>query len=398
VLGDGTGGVTSVTKSGTARWAYGLAETYSGDTRITGGTLEAVAGNVMPHGAGKGNLIVTSGGIFEMNNNPQTVNALSDGGGAGGSILSTGSTAAAGLTVGDGDASGTFSGSIATGLNTLTKIGNGTQTLSGTSSYTGATNVNAGTLTLTNTGSLASTSLTAGAGATLNINGSIPATASVTANGTVNFAGNAGSTSITRAIGSLTIGASGDAVVQGSHLNTAPVILTPANLTINPGGQLDLTNNELITNEPASMVQSQLSSGAITSSLAGTNGTALGYLDLGNGTTEVAYTLLGDSDLNGTVNVADLANLAGNFGASTGETWIQGDFDYNGNVNVADLADLAGNFGNTLPAGGMASSSAVGAGVGSSSAIPEPSGAPFIAGLSFGLAAVMRRRRRARLN
>jgi hypothetical protein len=28
--------------------------------------------------------------------------------------------------------------------------------------------------------------------------------------------------------------------------------------------------------------------------------------------------------------------------------WINGDFDYNGNVNVADLADLAGNFGQSL--------------------------------------------------
>jgi hypothetical protein len=61
--------------------------------------------------------------------------------------------------------------------------------------------------------------------------------------------------------------------------------------------------------------------------------------------------LLGDTDLDGAVNVADLANLAGNFGATSGGTWVQGDFDYNGNVNVADLADLAGNFGETIGGG-----------------------------------------------
>jgi hypothetical protein len=56
------------------------------------------------------------------------------------------------------------------------------------------------------------------------------------------------------------------------------------------------------------------------------------------------------------VNVADLADLAGNFGQTAGMTLIKGDFDYNGNVNVADLADLAGNFGKTLAAGSSTSS------------------------------------------
>jgi autotransporter-associated beta strand protein len=394
VLGDGAGGSTSVLKTGAGKWTYDLPQTYSGDTTVTGGTLEVIANGVMPHGAGKGNLIVPSGGTFDMHNNPQTINALSDGGGAGGSIISSFSDANHGLTIGDGDASGTFSGSIATGLNSLTKIGNGTQTLVGTSSYTGATNVNGGTLTLSNAGSLASTSLTAAMGATLNINGAIPTTAAVTANGTVNFAGNGGSTPLALSIGPLTIGASGDAVVLGSHLNTAPMILTPASLTITPGGQLDLTNNELITNEPIGMVQSQLSTGAITSSLAGSNGAALGYLDLANGTTEVRYTLLGDSDLDGQVNVADLANLAGNFGVTTGATWIQGDFDYNGSVNVADLADLAGNFGQTLPAGGTAASAALSAGSSAATSVPEPAAAAIVAVVALAATSLSRRQRR----
>jgi hypothetical protein len=74
----------------------------------------------------------------------------------------------------------------------------------------------------------------------------------------------------------------------------------------------------------------------------------------GNNQTEVCFTLLGDSDLDQTVNVADLANLAGNFGKTAGAVWLQGDFDYNGTVNVADLADLAGNFGQSLAGGGGA--------------------------------------------
>ena len=41
------------------------------------------------------------------------------------------------------------------------------------------------------------------------------------------------------------------------------------------------------------------------------------------------------------VNVADLGNLAANFGQTGGELWINGDFDYNGNVNVR-LAGVGG--------------------------------------------------------
>jgi hypothetical protein len=80
------------------------------------------------------------------------------------------------------------------------------------------------------------------------------------------------------------------------------------------------------------------------------SGEALGYFNAG-GPTKVRLTLLGDTDLNGIVNVADLANLAGNFGTVSGAIWQEGDFDYNGNVNVADLADMAGNFGSSLPGG-----------------------------------------------
>jgi hypothetical protein len=76
------------------------------------------------------------------------------------------------------------------------------------------------------------------------------------------------------------------------------------------------------------------------------------------------FIFLGDTNHDATVNVADLANLAGNFGATSGQNWSTGDFDYNGNVNVADLADLSGNFGQTLPgAGGSVATSATPAAV-----------------------------------
>jgi autotransporter-associated beta strand protein len=89
----------------------------------------------------------------------------------------------------------------------------------------------------------------------------------------------------------------------------------------------------------------------------------------------VLAALLGDTNADGVVNVADLANLAGNFGVTGGATWISGDFDYNGNVNIADLADLAGNFGKDLISSGLAICDARSV---SASTVPEPVALAFL--------------------
>ena len=66
----------------------------------------------------------------------------------------------------------------------------------------------------------------------------------------------------------------------------------------------------------------------------------------------VAYTLYGDTNLDGTVNGADLGDLAGNFNKpGTDYTWAQGDFNYDGVVNGIDLSLLAGNWDKTIGAG-----------------------------------------------
>jgi autotransporter-associated beta strand protein len=153
---------------------------------------------------------------------------------------------------------------------------------------------------------------------------------------------------------------------------TSPSTLTIAALTFSGTGKLDLTNNELITTSSQAALQLQLLNGTLFTSITG-NGGAIGFLDLGNGTREARYTLLGDTNLDGQVNVADLANLAGNFGATAGQFWINGDFDNNGQVNVADLADLAGNFGNTLSLGSAAATAAKPTSLSTGNAsVPEP--------------------------
>jgi len=164
--------------------------------------------------------------------------------------------------------------------------------------------------------------------------------------------------------------------------------------------KVDLTNNEMIV--PAttlSAVRSEIIAGQIFSS---TGGGGVGSLDLGSGNIEVRYTLLGDTNLDGKVDVTDLGNLASNYGATAGATWAQGDSTYNGAVDVSDLGNLASNYGGQLAAGpsfggdgGSAEPAAMVAtslaSVSGGAAVPEPTALGL---LGVGGLALLRRRRR----
>ncbi|MEO0586162.1 MAG: hypothetical protein AAF078_00830 [Planctomycetota bacterium] len=88
------------------------------------------------------------------------------------------------------------------------------------------------------------------------------------------------------------------------------------------------------------------------------------------------YGLLGDATLDGNVNTADLASLAGSFNG-TG-SWANGDFNGDGLINTADLAILAGGFGDTTAS--LAATSPL---------VPEPATATL---LTLGLLGLTRRR------
>ena len=145
----GPGGLTLMRNAGsTTRLDLRAVNTYDGDTNLISGLLRArVVPNIMPHGVGKGNLNVAAAGTFSMDFN-NTINGLNDLGGGGGSVL----TQDAGpftLTLGDGDANGSFSGVVSSNIG-ITKIGAGTQTFAGVNTYAGPTNVSAGTLLVNN--------------------------------------------------------------------------------------------------------------------------------------------------------------------------------------------------------------------------------------------------------
>ncbi len=57
--------------------------------------------------------------------------------------------------------------------------------------------------------------------------------------------------------------------------------------------------------------------------------------------------LSGDLDFDGDVDLADLAQLLGNYGETSGMMYTDGDLDGDGDVDLADLAELLGVYGTT---------------------------------------------------
>ena len=150
-------GTTSVYKQETGTWTLSGANTYTGTTNITGGTLKLGATGVIPDVSA---VIVTSPGILDMNTFSETV----------GSIVGTGTidnVAGGGtptLTCGGNNSNTLFSGVIqnTTGVLAFTKVGSGELNITNNNLFSGVTSVNAGTLVFSDLGSLYNNGTTAG--------------------------------------------------------------------------------------------------------------------------------------------------------------------------------------------------------------------------------------------
>ena len=114
----------------------GAANNYGGNTTVSQyATLTLGRADQIPNGSGTGN--VTNNGTIALGGFNETINGLS----GNGTVDGTSGTPI--LTIGDNNATSTFSGNIinTAGTLALTKIGSGTLTLSGTNSYTGNTTI-----------------------------------------------------------------------------------------------------------------------------------------------------------------------------------------------------------------------------------------------------------------
>jgi fibronectin-binding autotransporter adhesin len=172
-------GTGSLTKAGTGIVTLSGANTYSGSTIVSAGTLQVNGGNNRL--ATTGDVSVASGATFDLNNNNQQIDALS---GLGNVTLGSGD-----LTIG----SGSFSG-IISGTGNVIKSGTSTATFTGAHTYSGNTTISDGKLVIN--GSLVSPTLTINSGAILGgvgivndvINNGILAPGNSI--GTINIAGN----------------------------------------------------------------------------------------------------------------------------------------------------------------------------------------------------------------
>jgi autotransporter-associated beta strand protein len=340
-LNDPSDGKTSLTKTGTGRWFLGgNSRGYSGDTTVAGGTLNLNTGNVLPFGAGKGNVVIT-GGTLSLGNNNTSINALNGNGGT----LSQGGTNTRSLTLGNGDASGTFSGVLTgSGVFSIVKTGNGTQALLGSNAWGGGTTVNAGQLIMSSTN-----------------------------DGTITVSG--GTFQIT---------------TKAQSLDPTGTSIVPAIFT--SGGKLDIGNNGVVVDwtgsSPIASIQQQIANGGITTSFVDANhaigfgeASSLGIGSFGGVTVDTSAivmraTTIGDANLDGVVNTSDFMRFANDFG-NTGAYWSDGDFNGDGVVNALDFNALATHFGQTMSAPVLGT------------LVPEP-GATAILGIGF----ILFRRRR----
>jgi autotransporter-associated beta strand protein len=135
----------NLTIDGGGKVSLGGAASHTGDTIINvDATLQLGAANVLPHGAGLGNLIVN--GALDLNGRNDSINGLSGTG-----LVDNTGAGAGSLTVGYNDASGTtntFNGTLQNtiGALALIKEGAGSLTLAGTNTHGGGTTLNSGNI------------------------------------------------------------------------------------------------------------------------------------------------------------------------------------------------------------------------------------------------------------
>jgi fibronectin-binding autotransporter adhesin len=177
--------------------------------------------------------------------------------------------------------------------------------------------------------------------------------------------------------GTVTIGTGTFAILNAVASNA--VTNSVSTLNINGSGNFDLANSNLITSTPSNTIRQYLingynggawnGTGGITSvnanasyNIPASNGghfTALGYtsgtstvgaaLGLTAGQTLVKYTIYGDANLDGTVDINDLNIVLSNFLSGNPATWDTGDFFYAGQTDISDLNAVLSNFFDTAP-------------------------------------------------
>jgi fibronectin-binding autotransporter adhesin len=333
----GTG--SSLTKSGPGKLNLSAANSYTGGTTITAGTL-ALVGNGQLNSAGS----VVDNGTFDISGLATTSTTIGNLSGSGAVVL--GSRTLIVNTTG----TSTFSGNIS-GAGGLTTGGAGTFILSGNNNYTGATNVTAGTLQAGSTTAFAPSSDFTASG-TLALNGF--------ANTIKSLAG-AGSVTTGAATGILTIANGGtfSGGITGSgglNLTGGTLQLTTASSANTYSGQTTVSNSGILQSgangalsssspivlQGAAQLNLSTFSNTIFSLSGGTNTLAL----LGSGSTLTISNGSNGGTFAGQIQGAGALNLTG------GTLILSNENSYTGGTTITSgTLKLAAPAGELLPTG-----------------------------------------------
>jgi fibronectin-binding autotransporter adhesin len=311
--------------------------------------------------------ITASGAALDLNSQNQTIGSLA---GVAGSSVKLGSGF---LTTGGNNSNTAFAGAI-TGTGGIVKTGSGTFTISGANTYSGGTTVNAGKLLVAASGAL-------------------PTGALSVSGGTAQLADN---------------------ISAGTPLGTSSVNITSLSLT--GSGTLDIGNNRVIIDytaghDPIASIATWIENGfydlagpqIVSSDIAADDAASglsygIGYADgadgavagLPNGEIEIMFTLLGDANLDGTVNSEDFTPFSANL--SKNGLWDDGDFNYDGTVNAEDFSPFSHNLGQSAALAAAAGTLEGANGI-SLANVPEPASVGLLVVSGLGILGRRRRRR-----
>ena len=310
-----TTGTGAVTKSGTGTWKLGTANTFTGLTTISAGTLQYAANNALASGG-----ITVNGGILDIATFTDAVGAVTL---INGSINgTTGTLSGTSYSMQNGNVS-----AILAGTGALTKTTAGVVTLSGVNTYTGRTTINAGILSVA---SIGDGSVAGNMGAASNV-----ATNLVLGGGTLQYTGasattnrnyvlTAGTTSVielttsnltisgasTNTTGGITKKGSGTLTLSGNNLHTGATTIAEGTLKIGASERISNASALVVNgtfdlngfNETAGALSG---AGTVTSSSAGsiiftvgnTTSTVFSGIILNGSATSLAFTKTGTGSL-----------------------------------------------------------------------------------------------------